>query len=127
MKIKYHIKKQELVFSIFGIVIKRFKAISGPYGKGSAPVGEYSVALPLVIDERVEKNKPYTVNGFAFWCLLVPRFKTDRSGIGIHPDGNVKGTLGCIGIDSEEDQYLVFSLLRVFHYFSTELFLIIKK
>lgn len=37
--------------------------------------------------------------GNCWFLLITPQFATNRSGIGIHPDGRNKGTKGCIGID----------------------------
>lgn len=36
--------------------------------------------------------------GKGFFIPLTPHFSTTRTGIGIHPDGNLPGTKGCIGI-----------------------------
>jgi len=74
-------------------------AISGPYGKGKLPSGEYLIAEPVEIKSTAAKYNPYRdKSGFVWWCQLTPLFETDRSGFGIHPDGNISGTLGCIGI-----------------------------
>jgi len=73
-------------------------ARSGPWGKGVAPVGGYTVSRPVPIEATTE-NSPYTdAMGFAWFAKITPRFTTERSGFGIHPDGNVPGTRGCIGI-----------------------------
>lgn len=75
----------------------RWPARSGPYGKGAAPPGTYKVGVPTRLnDDATEAFKD--TNGFAWWVPLTPAFETERTGLGIHPDGNVEGTLGCIGI-----------------------------
>jgi len=80
-------------------------AVSGPYGKGKLPMGQYAINEPVEINSAAAKYNPYRDKiGFAWWCRLTPLFETDRSGFGIHPDGNVPGTLGCIGITTENTQ-----------------------
>ncbi len=39
------------------------------------------------------------LNGVGFSIDLRPGFRTSRTAIQIHPDGNVPGTLGCIGLN----------------------------
>ncbi len=74
-------------------------AISGPYGKGKLPSGQYLITEPVEIKSIANKYNPYRdKTGFAWWCRIKPQFETVRSGFGIHPDGNIPGTLGCIGI-----------------------------
>ena len=74
-------------------------AISGPHGKGQLPPGKYLIGEPIEIKSSAAKFNPYRDKiGFAWWCRLTPLFETDRTGFGIHPDGNIPGTLGCIGI-----------------------------
>lgn len=86
-------------------------ARSGPWGKGSAPAGSYTVERPVAIEPTVE-NSPYTdAQGFAWFARIVPRFQTERYGFGIHPDGNVPGTRGCIGI-AVGDTKPVFDFLK---------------
>jgi hypothetical protein len=73
-----------------------FHAISGPWGNGLLPAGDYSV----------ERARPgITALGFVdptsnegWFIPLTPQFETTRRGFGIHPDGNVPGTQGCVGI-----------------------------
>ena len=74
----------------------RWPARSGPFGKGPAPPGLYRVG-PAVM--WAESEEPYTdQTGLCWWAPLAPKFKTKRGGLGIHPDGNVPGTAGCIGL-----------------------------
>ena len=79
---------------------QEWAACSGPYGKGPAPRGIYNVRKPIPISD-VEENKPYRdAEGNAWFAAMQPMkgFESERQGLGIHPDGNVPGTLGCIGI-----------------------------
>jgi len=78
-------------------------AVSGPFGRGRLPCGEYRIAEPVEITSKALKYEPYRdKTGFAWWCRLTPLFETERSGFGIHPDGNIPGTLGCIGITLDD-------------------------
>lgn len=78
---------------------REYPAISGPHGRGKLPSGEYEIGGY----SKIEKENPLhkrvvdeTRN--AWWVTITPKFKTDRDRLGIHPDGNVIGTLGCIGL-----------------------------
>ena len=44
--------------------------------------------------------------GFSF--NLDPQFKTNRSLLRIHPDGNNEGTLGCIGLSGDKNDLIRF-------------------
>ena len=73
-------------------------AITGPYKKGALPKGVYTIKQALEI-ENCKQNESYIDrSGFAWWCSITPTFVTSRTGLGIHPDGGIKGTIGCIGI-----------------------------
>lgn len=71
-------------------------ATSGPYGNGSLQNGSYTVGRGW---RRSESG--YVQNGVGFCFPIIPGFKTGRSELLIHPDGNKPGTLGCIGISSD--------------------------
>jgi len=74
---------------------KGWTARSGPWGKGKLPAGLYEMGKPT----EIAPNPSYTdAKGFAWWAAITPLFPTERSGFGIHPDGGVRGTLGCLGI-----------------------------
>ena len=70
-------------------------AISGPYVKGPLPAGDY-----VGNNFRVRTANAMTVTdlqGNVGWSLdLNPQFDTDREYLRMHPDGNVRGTEGCI-------------------------------
>lgn len=91
---------------------KIWPAVSGPYGKGKLPSGQYLITEPVEIKSMASKYDSYRdKSGFAWWCRIKPLFETDRSGFGIHPDGNVPGTLGCIGIRLEVTREVFEALL----------------
>jgi hypothetical protein len=83
-----------------------YAAVSGPYGAGYIELGDYTVKVRNV--ETHPGMKPgYCLPGadgddICFFIPLDPKFQTDRDGIGIHPDGNVPGTEGCIGLQKAD-------------------------
>jgi len=92
----------------------RYPALSGPHGKGSIEKGEYDVVSCYQLD-KVTKNNPYKRDAFPWMAGLKPLFETERNNLAIHPEGNIHGTLGCIGI-LKNDLYAhadIHSLLRI--------------
>ncbi len=75
---------------------RNWSALSGPHGNGHLPGGNYRIGRA---HRWAQNEAAYTdPNGLCWFCPLVPDFGTSRTGLGIHPDGNVPGTEGCIGI-----------------------------
>ena len=76
-------------------------AVSGPFGNGSAPNGDY-----LVDNPRPRSESGFTKDGVGsgFSFDLKPKFDTKRQCLEIHPDGNGPGTLGCIGLQGSKSQ-----------------------
>lgn len=71
--------------------------ISGPYGRGELPEGLYHAYRYQLLDRP--NNSSYCDSQKNCWFqVITPQFSTDRTDLGIHPDGNLMGTLGCIGI-----------------------------
>lgn len=82
-----------------------FDVVSGGYGKGELPNGNYTIKVRYA----AEGNKNNMASGFIDsktgkgWFLpLEPKFSTTRSGFGIHPDGNKPGTKGCVGLQGDD-------------------------
>lgn len=77
-------------------------AVSGPYGKGELPEGFYHVNRDQLVDTI--KDGFCDKNNKCWFQKIEPQFSTNppRTGLGIHPDGNVPGTEGCIGILDED-------------------------
>ncbi|WPU91869.1 hypothetical protein SNE25_21365 [Mucilaginibacter sabulilitoris] len=72
-------------------------AVSGPYGAGFIESGAYRARRNVLLDK--DGIPAYCdPNSKCWFQLLDPQFQTARTDIGIHPDGNVPGTEGCIGI-----------------------------
>lgn len=78
-------------------------AVSGPFGAGALPPGTYDVGKKEITAYTSQIDISYRdKTGMGFFLPIYPKFTTNRgkSGgrLGIHPDGNKPGTLGCIGI-----------------------------
>jgi hypothetical protein len=107
MKITYQIQNREdksasgiLTLNAYGTPIATYHAMSGGWGKGSLPAGKYSTGKlwPPEQIAALSNAASYQALGFGFFLPLIPKFTTDRTELGIHPDGGVPGTLGCIGL-----------------------------
>ncbi len=77
-----------------------YRAVSGPFGKGALQPGDYEVKVRNIADEGL--GKAFCAGGVCFFIPIRPTFTYDRGGLGIHPDGNVPGTEGCIGVSSSD-------------------------
>ena len=86
-----------------------FRFVSGGFGKGAAPKGNYKA-----YDIRQETRKAFMQFEFGWQVPMEAQFDTDRTGLAIHPDGNIQGTLGCIGIefDNLEENVKCHNLFR---------------
>lgn len=78
-------------------VIDTWSALSGGWGKGPLEEGKYKCyeVRSLPADKA---HAAFMVDGKAWVMGLLPLFKTDRFDLAVHPDGNLPGTLGCVGI-----------------------------
>ncbi|MBI4689046.1 MAG: fibronectin type III domain-containing protein [Nitrospirae bacterium] len=86
-----------------GQTVSTYSALSGPYGMGRLPAGNYTGQ-----NLRRRTISAMTCSGGNGWSLdLVPNFQTCRTLLRIHPDGGVHGTEGCIGVscDSADQLY----------------------
>lgn len=82
--------------------------VAGGFGSGAPQNGEYTV--DTYRNRRKDKDYSPGMNilGVGFSFNLNPQFKTERSLLRIHPDGNNKGTLGCIGVTGTQEELLEF-------------------
>ncbi|MES2759306.1 MAG: hypothetical protein V4693_18190 [Pseudomonadota bacterium] len=72
-------------------------AVSGPYGRNELPLGLYHAQRSELLDKKGEEG--YCDSLRQCWMQVIrPQFSTARTDLGIHPDGNKSGTLGCIGL-----------------------------
>ena len=88
--------------------IGRWDAVSGPRHK--LPNGLYKISRREITPYTANIGKAFKgKNGKGFFVPIYPEFETDRgkSGgrLGIHPDGNVYGTAGCIGLRSNSESF----------------------
>lgn len=80
---------------------EHYQSITGPHGKGALPIGDYTIAIRNAVEGnglKISYENALTEN--RWFIPIKPQFNTSRDGFGIHPDGNIPGTLGCIGIKS---------------------------
>lgn len=88
-------------------IILQHIARSGGWGKGPLPEGTYDLDWYTTPEEmdRKKNKKGFTRDGYGWAVHIGPRFKTKRSALMIHPDGGVKGSLGCIAMPFEDKEY----------------------
>ena len=107
MKITYQIQNRDdksargiLTMNAYNTLIITYQAVSGGWGKGSLPAGEYSTGKIWTPEQiaALPNAASYQAFGFGFFLPLIPKFETDRTELGMHPDGGVPGTLGCVGL-----------------------------
>ncbi len=95
---KAQTKGKEAVGTL-SVADKSWPAISGPWGNGYLPEGDY-------IAEGFEKTDgaaysyvdKETGQICGFYIRLTPKFSTKRFDLLIHFDGNIRGSLGCCAI-----------------------------
>ncbi|WP_172304119.1 hypothetical protein [Pseudenhygromyxa sp. WMMC2535] len=80
---------------------KTFAAVSGGYGNGALSNGSYSVKVTRAVEGKHLKSG-FQAGGVGFFIPIEHTSDSSRSGLGIHPDGNKPGTLGCIGISAKD-------------------------
>ena len=72
-------------------------AVSGPYSRGELQFGLYHCYRNKLLDK--DNAPPFCDSLQNCWMqVITPQFSTNRTELGIHPDGNRMGTKGCIGI-----------------------------
>ena len=111
-KCKYIKNEVKISWTFDGSTLTRigggsWAARSGSSNFKSAPKGIYEIGR-LIDLAFCKQNIAYCDESKQCWfCPVEPAFDTHRNGLGIHPDGNLPGTQGCIGIsikykDTEE-------------------------
>jgi RHS repeat-associated protein len=97
-----------------GNVTNSWPAGSGPWGNGQLPPGTYTLPSPPVTVPPNHPNQPSYCDGSGncWWQPITPNFPTNRTGLGIHPDGNVPGTAGCIGATDNDTNSLRDALMN---------------
>ncbi|NNJ24650.1 hypothetical protein [Alienimonas chondri] len=82
-------------------------AVSGPHGKGALPTGEYIAQRSKLLDRDgmpayCDPAGSATPQGHCWFQVFDDADHTDRTDLGVHPDGNVAGTEGCIGLQDKD-------------------------
>lgn len=81
---------------------RSYRAISGPFKNGTIETGKYRIETKKVVSNIIDKAGFQSSGSNQGWFIpLIPLFDSNRSGLGIHPDGGQKGTEGCIGIQGQ--------------------------
>lgn len=96
-ELKYHRSTETITWGN-----ESYKAVSGPHGKGKLPPGSYNVLTRNVVTGTGLSRSFRDRNGTAWFIPISPLFSTARDGLGIHPDGGISGTLGCIGLSGDD-------------------------
>jgi len=73
-------------------------ALSGPHGNGALEAGEYTLDPSFDVPSDHMNGGFCDPAGNCWFSRLHPQFETQRSGLGMHPDGNIEGTAGCVGL-----------------------------
>lgn len=83
---------------------KKWDAVSGPFDKGTLPIGNYKVDPTKASDEPAEADMYITdaKGKLGYYIPIYADFKTDRDNLAIHPDGGDPGTHGCVGISASQ-------------------------
>jgi L,D-transpeptidase catalytic domain len=81
-----------------------YAGVSGGFGKGPLPSGEYEVRVRHVVVNPPGSGYKDSSTGKSWFIPIKPKFSTTRGGFGIHPDGSPKGTKGCIGLQGNDSQ-----------------------
>lgn len=94
-----------------GSVVDEWHGLSGGWGFGSLPHGIYQVsnARVLPIDANYDA---YKNDGFPWGIDIKATFKTHRTGLMLHPDGGVQGSLGCLCPSRLEDDIAMYKTLK---------------
>ena len=82
----------------------KYSCVSGKYGLGALPKGQYQIKKCYKLKPVKGKTEPYTGTQYPWVAKLIPQFQTNRTKLLIHPDGGVEGTRGCIGIRNKDIQ-----------------------
>ncbi|RMF56201.1 MAG: hypothetical protein D6748_14045 [Calditrichaeota bacterium] len=102
-------------YSNSGELIGQWSAVSGPYGRGRAPEGNYFVTIAGDVTPYTNprnRNEFCDKLGNCWFARITPQFPTTRSGLGIHPDfDSDSGTAGCIGV-TEPNTERLYNLLH---------------
>jgi hypothetical protein len=76
-----------------------YQVVSGPWSRGAIQNGSYTIKKKnVVVANTLGAGMEDATTGEKWFIPIAADFQTTRRGFGIHPDGNVEGTQGCIGL-----------------------------
>ena len=84
---------------------EEYSVVTGGYGKGAIPDGSYNIEVRKVAVGSAKNMESGFINPktkVGWFIPLTPTFKTSRHGFGVHPDGNLPGTKGCLGLQGDD-------------------------
>ncbi len=82
---------------------EHYNAITGGFDLGPLPDGSYEVKTRHVVTgSHLASGFENSLTGNKWFIPIIPNFAETRDGFGIHPDGNVPGTKGCIGLQASD-------------------------
>ncbi len=80
-----------------------FDIVTGGYGKGAIPDGNSSAKVYNAVEgANLDAGFINPKTGRGWFIPLESDFNTTRHGFGIHPDGNLPGTKGCVGLQGDD-------------------------
>ncbi len=86
-----------------------FRSISGGGGRGALPAGKYKLMPAYQLAPTHDHYDSYCREGLAFFAPIIAMFPSDRTDLGVHPDGAQNGTNGCVGL--KEKIAIAYSIL----------------
>ena len=103
-----------------GVTRDSWSAVSGPWGNGYLPPGHYTLNQA---PSRVPSSHPHQSSycdamSNCWWQPILANFDTTRDGgihrdgLGLHPDGFLPGTSGCVGVTTDDTSDLYDWLLN---------------
>ena len=94
--------KSEIGIIVYGKLAwedTEYNVVSGPWQNGAIPNGDFEIKIRnVVVGSNLESGFEDTQTNKRWFIPLEAKFQTNRQGFGIHPDGNIEGTQGCIGL-----------------------------
>lgn len=119
--LEYEISSGKLSYVNAGEVVWQRNAVSGnasgrvsTKNKGALPPGMYQVPQAPRVRSQAEQSGAFCDDKNQCWSQpLTAEFSTQRDLLLIHPDGNVKGTRGCIGLQESDTSQVKAALTKL--------------
>lgn len=85
-------------------VIATFRANSGGFGNGCLKHGMYKIQYTQALADDGTRNS-FKKEGKPWWASLTAMFKDDREALGLHADGGIRGSLGCLVVMERDIEF----------------------